>query len=95
MRELNGKRWVIEKWKTKTKLWSNGAIKEENVILEKKAGKEYCKWTWLTKERSKIIQNNGFSKELRLISMQTSRKIQNYGSRKERRVTAETEIKIL
>ena len=27
---------IIEKWKTKTKLWSNGDIKEENVILEKR-----------------------------------------------------------
>ena len=44
----------------------------------------------ITKERSKTIQNNGFSKELRLFK-QTSRKIHNYGSRKERGMTSKTE----
>jgi len=39
-------------------------------------------------------QKNGFSRELRLFK-ETSRKIQNYGFRKERGVTSKTETKIL
>ena len=35
-----------------------------------------------TEQKIKLIQNNGFSKELRLF-MLTSRKIQNYGSKKQ------------
>ena len=47
-----------------------------------------------TKERSKTIENNGFSKKTRLIK-QTNRKIQSSGYSKERRITSETETKIM
>ena len=65
---------------------------KKRMLLEKKQG--LLQINLNTKERSKTIQNNGFSKETGPIK-QTSREIQSYGYSKERRITSETETKIL
>ena len=65
---------------------------KKRMLLEKKQG--LLQINLNTQERSKTIENNGFSKETRPIK-QTSREIQSYGYSKERRITSETETKIL
>ena len=63
---------------------------KKRMLLEK--NKQGIVQTKLNYKRNE--QNNGFSKKTRLIK-QTSRKIQKYAYSKERRITSETEIKIL
>jgi len=64
----------INKWKTKTKLWSNGTSKEENVIRKKKGRQGLLRINLNYKRREqKSTFNHGFSKELRFIK-QTRRK---------------------
>ena len=62
------------KMKDKNKIMKQWRHQRRECYIRKKAGKEYCKWTWLTKERSKPIQNNWFGKELRPIKHASKQK---------------------
>lgn len=92
MKELNGKRQVIEKWKTKTKLWSNGTIKEENVI-RKKGGQGILQINLNYKRKEQNNTRQWFRHQRIRLTKRRSRKIQNYESGNERRMTSETETK--